>query len=91
MNMGTSPQTPGIFRFRARTTGGGGVPPRRSGTASGARVPFLESPILRRGIVSIALPPGSSANSMPISSCRRSFRYGINLVSLAVRKWPVLK
>jgi len=27
-------------------------------TASGAQVPLLESPILRHGMVSIALPPG---------------------------------
>lgn len=55
MNMGTSPHTPGILRFRARMAGRGGKPPHRSGTANGARVPSLESPILRDGLVSITL------------------------------------
>jgi hypothetical protein len=34
-------------------TGWGGKPPRCSSTASGARVPSLESPILRGGLASV--------------------------------------
>ncbi len=46
LHMGTSPQTPGIYRFRARISGGGGKPPRpfrhrerRSGSIPGEPYP----------------------------------------------------
>jgi len=69
----------------------GGKPPRCSGTASGAQVPSLECPILRRGMASITPPPVALANSMSFFHCRTSSRHGINRETLAAQKWLVLK
>ena len=80
--MGTSPQTPGISRFAVGSAGEAGKPARRSNTARGARVPFLERPILRRGLASITLTPGFPANSMSVFHCRKSPRHGINQMTL---------
>ena len=74
-----------------QNVGRGGKPSRRSDTGSGARVPFLESPILRPGKVSIALRPGLSAKPLPYFHCRSYLRHGINQVTLTTGKWLVLK
>jgi hypothetical protein len=50
MRWGLCPHTPGIYRFGARMTGGGGLlPPRHSGPESASgRIPALPYPPPRR-------------------------------------------
>lgn len=55
----------------------GGKPTRRSDTESGARIPFLGTPILRPVKVKIALRPGLSANALPYFHFRTYLRHGI--------------